>query len=103
KSPTGNRPVLGVPEGPYLEQMPHEGMEWFRSHLQRLQEAGYTVKNVSVLENLDELIHNHHILIDREMKDIHSDWFNRFHPLYRPLTKNIILRGKEITDEELKN
>ncbi len=93
--------VLGVPDGPYLSQMPAEGLQRFEAHLRQLEKAGWRVERVSAFEHLNEIVEQHEHLMAREMADVHADWFARYAPLYRPRTKENILRGQKISDQEL--
>ena len=40
------RPVLGIPEGPYLERASEVGLEHFHATCDRLADAGYTIRPV---------------------------------------------------------
>lgn len=92
-------PILGVPIGPYLAQASPEGLGAFDSHVTRLEKAGYSVRRISALENI-EMITNHAVqLMSAEAADVHADWFSQFEPLYRPLTARLIQNG-QIVDQE---
>ncbi len=97
------QPVLGVPKGKYMDQqVSPEGMIAFKQQLNRLQESGYIIKEVSVLDDIDYITRWHRKLISAEMAYEHRDLFERFAELYRPRTAELIKEGQSISEEELK-
>ncbi len=94
-------PVLGVPEGPYLEQASAEGLAAFEHQLERLEHAGYTVRRVKALEEIETINQQHSRLVFAEMAQVHSEWFTHFESLYRPRTALAIREGREVSTEEL--
>jgi Asp-tRNA(Asn)/Glu-tRNA(Gln) amidotransferase A subunit family amidase len=97
----GDLPTLGVPEGPYLEQASAEGLVAFEHQLALLKKAGYTVRHVKVLEEIDTINRRHSRLVFAEMAHVHSDWFTHYESLYRPRTASAIREGREVSAEEL--
>lgn len=95
-------PVLGVPHGPYLNQASPEGLESFEKQLVRLQEAGYTVRRVSVLLDIETINARHTRMIYAEMAQVHATWFAQYESLYRPRTAAAIREGQSVDAEELK-
>ena len=94
-------PVLGVPDGPYLEQADPEGLQAFRSHLSKLEKFGYTVKSVSALSDIDQLNHLHRRMIFAEFAREHQGIYHKHATLYRPHTAEIIEIGNKIGEKEL--
>ena len=94
-------PVLGVPDGPYLEQASVEGLAAFEHQLELLEQAGYTIRKVKALEEIETINHHHSRLVFAEMAQVHSDWFTRYESLYRPRTASAIREGREISADEL--
>jgi Asp-tRNA(Asn)/Glu-tRNA(Gln) amidotransferase A subunit family amidase len=97
----GGLPTLGVPAGPYLEQASAEGLAAFEHQLALLQKAGYTVRRVKALEEIDIINRQHSRLVFAEMAQVHSEWFARYGSLYRPRTASAIREGQEVSVEEL--
>ena len=62
----GRRPVLGVPEGPYLEQTSPEGMAAFREQAKKLEADGYVVQHVAALRKIARINERHTHLIAGE-------------------------------------
>ncbi|WP_376796650.1 amidase [Thermogemmatispora sp.] len=94
-------PVLGVPEGPYLEQASPEARHAFEEQLALLQRAGYRIKRVPALHDIDAINRRHLRLVHAEMARVHARWFQDYAALYRPLTAAAIREGATITIEEI--
>ncbi len=97
----GRLPTLGVPDGPYLEQASEEGFAAFEHQLALLKKAGYTVRHVKTLEEIDNINRQHSRLVFAEMAQVHSEWFMHYASLYRPRTASAIREGQEVSAEEL--
>lgn len=93
------KPVLGIPEGQYLQQA--SALDEFHLQVEKLQSAGYTVKPVSVLNDIHALSELHSNMISAELAQEHADWFAEFEALYRPRTANMIRSGKNVSKEGL--
>jgi Asp-tRNA(Asn)/Glu-tRNA(Gln) amidotransferase A subunit family amidase len=94
-------PVLGVPEGPYLEQAEPEGLEVFEAHLPKLQDIGCTIKRVPALSHIHELNDFHRRMIFAEFAKEHEEMYAKHAALYRPRTAEIIEIGKKVSEDEL--
>jgi Asp-tRNA(Asn)/Glu-tRNA(Gln) amidotransferase A subunit family amidase len=94
-------PVLGVPEGLYLEQAEPEGLKAFEEHLSTLQGIGCTIKRVPSLSNIDQLSNLHLRLIHAEFAQEHEQMYARHAPLYRTRTAEMIEIGKKVSEGEL--
>ncbi len=95
------QPVLGVPDGPYLAKASPEGLAAFEQQVERLERAGYAVRHVEIMHDLDEITLRHECILSAEMAHVHAEWFTRYRSLYRPRTAALILRGKQVSSEEL--
>lgn len=95
------RPVLGVPEGPYLQQAEPEGIAAFESHLRQLEAAGYTVRRVPALEDIETINRWHRRMIAAEFAQVHAEWFARYGDLYRPRTADLIREGQKVSAAEV--
>jgi Asp-tRNA(Asn)/Glu-tRNA(Gln) amidotransferase A subunit family amidase len=94
------KPVLGVPEGPYLTQASSEALMGFEQNLAALEKAGYTVRRTPTLSDIEALNHRHARLVAAEMAQAHADWFGQYEVLYRPRTAQAIREGQEISYPE---
>ena len=94
-----NRAVLGVPEGAYLQQAEASGLEAFAAHREKLEEAGYEIRPLAVLDDIALINERHRLLAAAEMAREHSPWFAEHEALYRPRTAELIREGREIQED----
>lgn len=92
---------LGVPQGPFMRQLPHDTAVWFEAVAQHLSVQGVEVVQVPCLENLDEVVEHHENLIAAELAVEHAAWFSDFEHLYRPRTRAKILQGQDVAKVEV--
>jgi Asp-tRNA(Asn)/Glu-tRNA(Gln) amidotransferase A subunit family amidase len=93
------RPVLGIPEGPYMSHASAEGLAHFREVCGRLA-ARYEVRPVPAMPDFSRIVARHHRLMAAEAAGVHADWFRRFPQLYAPQTAELIQRGREIPTQQ---
>ena len=96
------RPVLGVPAGPYLEKTSAEGLKHFQATRAKLEDAGFEVRAVEVMPNFDEIVTWHMDLTAAEASAFHEDWFGEFGDRYHPKTRALIERGHQVTPEQIR-
>jgi Asp-tRNA(Asn)/Glu-tRNA(Gln) amidotransferase A subunit family amidase len=94
-------PILAVPDGPYLAQATPEALAAFEQQLTILANAGYTIKRVRVLDDIQTINLRHQHLICAEMALVHQIWFPAHEPLYRPRSAERIRFGQTISEEHL--
>jgi Asp-tRNA(Asn)/Glu-tRNA(Gln) amidotransferase A subunit family amidase len=97
----GRRPVLGVPEGAYLDCATEEGFAHFRSVYERLALAGYEIKPIRAMNDYAEIRERHYLIVAAEAARVHAEWFARYGELYHPKTADLIRRGQSIVDAAL--
>ena len=95
------RPVLGVPDGPYLAQASPEALAAFEQRLILLEQAGYRVRRVPALQDIDEINRQHSRIVFAQMAQVHAPWFDKYSSLYRPRTLAAVREGMEVSAEEL--
>jgi Asp-tRNA(Asn)/Glu-tRNA(Gln) amidotransferase A subunit family amidase len=95
-------PVCGVPVGAYLEQADPAALVSFAAQVNQLREAGFTVLEVPLLDDIEEVKRRHWILTAGEVALVHQDWFDEYRRLYRPLTAAMIEAGRKVSAAELK-
>lgn len=89
-------PVLGVPEGPYLEQTGQEALVSFREQLQQLEQAGFVVKPVAALQDIEQINSAHRTMIAADLAEVHREWFAEYENLYSERTADLIRQGTQI-------
>ncbi|MGM0652490.1 MAG: amidase [Bacillota bacterium] len=95
------RPVLGVPKGEYLDQTSEEGLKAYYEQLERLKGEGYVVKEIHILNDIEDIARWHRILIASEIANEHKDLYDKYADLYKPKTREIIEEGKKYTRADL--
>jgi Asp-tRNA(Asn)/Glu-tRNA(Gln) amidotransferase A subunit family amidase len=96
-----SKPVLAIPEGPYLERASDEMLAHFRAVCRRLRDADYLVKSVNAMPDFTAIRERHMLITAAEAARVHANWFPRFHDLYHPKTAELIRHGQSMTDDQL--
>jgi Asp-tRNA(Asn)/Glu-tRNA(Gln) amidotransferase A subunit family amidase len=99
--PTDERPVLGIPEGPYLEKASPEGLAHFRGIQEKLVQAGFEVRPVEIMADFAEIYARHNALVAAEAAQVHQQWYGDLAGLYHPKTIALIERGQQISAETI--
>lgn len=96
---TDRRPVLGVPEGSYLDEAEQSGHAQFSADVQRLEAAGYVVKRVPLMEDFAHIRERHLDLMAAETAQVHAEWFAQYESLYHDVLVELIERGRGVSAE----
>ena len=98
-----SKPVLAIPEGPYLERATDEGLKHFRATCLRLREAGYLLRSVNAMPDFSAIRERHYVITAADAYRVHAQagWYPRFHDVYHPKTLELLERGQSISDEQL--
>jgi Asp-tRNA(Asn)/Glu-tRNA(Gln) amidotransferase A subunit family amidase len=94
-------PVLGVPEGPFLEKPDAPARSQFRSVLAKLSSGGYSLCQLPLFDDLEDISARHQLIVAAEAARVHSEWFSRYADRYHPRTADLIRRGQRIGDTEV--
>lgn len=94
-------PILGVPDGPYLDQASPEALAVFEANVARLANAGYMMRRVPAFADLPAITARHQRMIAAEIAQVHERWFAEFAERYRPRTAAIIRNGQQVSAAEL--
>lgn len=95
------QPILGVPEGPYLEHSDEEGINHFRHICRILSDAGFDIKPVPIMPDFENIYQRHNLIVAAEAARFHHNWFSKHKDLYHPKTVDLIERGLTVSDEAL--
>jgi Asp-tRNA(Asn)/Glu-tRNA(Gln) amidotransferase A subunit family amidase len=102
QSVAGDRlPILGIPDGPYLQQASPDALAAFDAQLTRLTAAGYDVRRVPAFADIKEIDKRHRALMFGEMAQVHAAWFAQHEPLYAPKTAALIRFGQTVSSEQI--
>jgi Asp-tRNA(Asn)/Glu-tRNA(Gln) amidotransferase A subunit family amidase len=95
------KPRLGVPDGPYLQSVPEEGLAFFDNVCKRLEKAGYELQHIPVMSDFAEIRARHDAILSAEAARVHETWFKKHEALYSDKFAELIRRGQQITDDQL--
>jgi Asp-tRNA(Asn)/Glu-tRNA(Gln) amidotransferase A subunit family amidase len=95
------KPVLGIPEGPYLAKASDEMIEAFQVTCDKLVTAGYTVKTVPVMADFQAIYERHYLIVAAEAAEVHGEWFAHHEALYHERTADLIRRGQQVSQSAL--
>lgn len=96
-----HRPVLGIPQGPYLERASRAGLDHFYSLCKGLQSLDWDVRTVSLFDDFAEIEARQRTILAAEVAQVHLDWYSRFGDLYQPRTRELIESGQSISATRL--
>lgn len=94
---------IGVPTGKYLDQANAEVREFFENALETLAQNGVEITRVNAFEQIEELNKIHNDMIAADFYNVHKEWFVHYENFYRKHTKELILKGKNISSETFQN
>jgi Asp-tRNA(Asn)/Glu-tRNA(Gln) amidotransferase A subunit family amidase len=94
-------PVLGTPEGSYLENASQEARAHFKETCQRFRSAGILLKHVPAMPDFPQIRERHHRIVAAEAARFHAPWLEKYSQLYSPSMTELVRRGQTISDKEL--
>jgi Asp-tRNA(Asn)/Glu-tRNA(Gln) amidotransferase A subunit family amidase len=94
-----DRPTIGVPEGPYLQQASTAGLDAFEDSLETLEAAGYELRRVPVLGDIEVVNERHETLMAAEMAISHGEreWYPAHADQYSETTAELIEAGRPVS------
>lgn len=95
------RPVFGLPDGPYLEQVPPDTAAWFADVCRVLVEAGYELRRVPVMHDFAAVRARHLTIQAAEAARVHAAWFREYEGLYGAKIAELIRAGRSIGEQQL--
>ncbi|MBM3181646.1 MAG: amidase [Chloroflexi bacterium] len=95
-----SRPVLGIPEGPYLESASGEGLAHFEN-VCKLLSTHYQIRRVRVMDDYQVIRSRHDVIMSFDAANVHKEWFSRHEILYSSKFSDLIKRGQRITNSQL--
>jgi Asp-tRNA(Asn)/Glu-tRNA(Gln) amidotransferase A subunit family amidase len=97
------KPRLGIPEGPYLQSASPERLVNFENVCKALQSAGYPITRVQAMPDFAEICNRNQVILSAEAAQIHADWFAHYKDLYSPKFTELIERGQNVTEDQLRD
>ncbi len=96
-----DRPVLGLPEGPYLQKADPDGLAHFQAVREKLSQAGFDIRAVPMMADFEAIYERHVALMAAEAASVHQAWFRDFSGLYHQKTIDLIERGQQVPAEKI--
>ena len=97
------KPILGIPEGKYLQQASLEIITAFYNTVKKLEIEGFTIKSIPALNNINEINEKHKLMNAAEFAKVHKIWFNNYKNKYHQASIDLIEKGRSIQIEVLNN
>jgi len=97
-----DKPVLGIPDGPYLQSVSAEMLAHFENICGMLAKAGYEIKHLSIMPDFQAIRDHHNVILAVEAARGHALWFEKYAGLYSPKFTELIKRGQSIPEMQLK-
>jgi Asp-tRNA(Asn)/Glu-tRNA(Gln) amidotransferase A subunit family amidase len=91
------RPTLGVPAGPYLQQADPVGLAAFDDQVDALRAAGYDVERVPALERIGAVNERLVALVAAEAALAHAAWFDEYGDRYAESTADLVRKGRTVS------
>ncbi|HEU0292810.1 MAG TPA: amidase [Anaerolineales bacterium] len=95
---TERKPILGIPEGPYLDSASDYARTCFNATCQSLADAGYELRRVPVMAEFQEIRDRHDTIMSFEAAQVHADWFKKYESIYSPKFTDLIKRGQSVSN-----
>ena len=97
------KPILGVPDGPYLKSASDNALAWFETICKLLSKAGYEVRHSAVMDDYTEVRARNDVILAAEAAQVHREWFENYPGLYSTKFTELIQRGQKITDAQFQD
>ena len=97
------KPRLGIPDGPYLQNVSQESALHFDRVHKELENAGYELQHIQVMPDFAEIRARHDAILSAEAAQVHAEWFENYESLYSTKFSELIQRGRQITETQLQD
>lgn len=96
-----SNPVLGIPNGSYLERADMTALLPFHGICDRFRKAGVKLKSMNLFEDFTALEEMNRDLCDAEFAGVHDGWYKMHETRYREGNRQAIVRGQGISSQRL--
>jgi Asp-tRNA(Asn)/Glu-tRNA(Gln) amidotransferase A subunit family amidase len=93
-----SKPILGIPEGPYLACASDYALACFEDLCLSLTEAGYDLRRVRVMDDFQSVRDRHDAIMSHDAAQVHKDWFAKYENLYSSKFSDLIKRGQSVSN-----
>lgn len=99
---TNRKPILGIPQGPYLASVSDYALTCFNAICDSLSDAGYELRRIPVMDDFQEIRARHDVIMSADAANVHKEWFNNHTALYSPKFTELVGRGQSVTGDQYK-
>ncbi len=94
---TNRKPILGIPEGKYLENTTEEGLRHFEEMCELLS-VNYELRPARVMDDFQGIRDRHDAIMSYDASQVHKEWFTKHESLYSPKFSDLIKRGQSVSN-----
>ncbi|MEW6401508.1 MAG: amidase [Chloroflexota bacterium] len=91
------KPVLGIPEGPYLQNVSEEGKIHFE-RVCKLLNVNYQLQQIDIMPDFQAIRNRHDAIMSAEAARVHMHWFEKHENLYSSKFSELIRRGRSVSN-----
>ena len=95
------KPTLGIPVGPYLDQTEPRARADFGAQVQALRGVGYNVVEVRMFDDIADIDDRHRNMMKGEMAEVHAPWFDKYASTYDAGTRVLVEEGRALSQSEI--
>ena len=95
------KPTLGIPVGPYLDQTESQARADFNAQVQALRVAGYNVIEIQMFDDIADIDDRHRNMMKGEMAEVHAPWFDKYASTYDAGTRALVEEGRALSQSEI--
>lgn len=92
------KPIIGIPEGPYLACASDYALACFNDLCQSLTDAAYELRRIRVMDDFQEIRNRHDAIMSYDASQVHKDWFDKYETLYSAKFSDLIKRGRSVSN-----
>ena len=95
------KPTLGIPVGPYLDQTEPQARADFDAQLQALRAGGYNIVEVQMFDDIADIDDRHRNMMKGEMAEVHAPWFDKYASTCDAGTRALVEEGRALSQSEI--
>ena len=95
------KPTLGIPVGPYLDQTEPQARVDFDAQLRALRAAEYNVVEVRMFDDIADIDDRHRNMMKGEMAEVHAPWFDKYASTYDAGTRALVEEGRALSQSDI--
>lgn len=94
------KPILGIPDGPYLTSASDYAQGWFDTICRSLADSGYELRRVQIMDDYEDIRTRNDVILSAEAAQVHKGWFENHKDLYSTKFTELMQRGQSITNSQ---